>query len=139
MLKHWVEDLPLDKRNLLLIDNFKGHTDREIVDILRDFKIDAKTLPKNTTSYLQPLDLTVNGPFKSYYSNHWNDYQLNLDLKPLTKQGQNFKTDPVSIRRGKGDSLSSSGNSSLSLLLMYFSVINVIKFASILHLAIISL
>jgi hypothetical protein len=91
VLMYWAEDIPPNKRGLLLIDNFKGHIDSEIEGILRKLRIDVKTLPKNTTAYLQPLDLTVNGPFKQYYADYWNQYQLTLDQLPLTKKAQNFQ------------------------------------------------
>lgn len=91
VLKYWVEDMPPNKRGLLLIDNFKGHVDSTIEAELRELHIDVKTLPKNTTAYIQPLDLAVNGPFKQYYSEYWDQYQLQLDLLPLTKKAQNFQ------------------------------------------------
>ena len=79
---------------MLLIDNFSGHIDNEIEKLLNDLRIDVKPLPSNTTPYLQPLDLSVNGPFKSYYADYWDDFQLKLDSRPLTDKAQNYKAPP---------------------------------------------
>lgn len=91
VLKYWAEDIPKEKRGLLLIDNFKGHIDKDIEDQFRELRIDVKRLPSNTSAYLQPLDLTVNASFKRFYAESWDEYQFGLDLKPLTKKGQNYK------------------------------------------------
>ena len=73
-----------------MIDNYKGHIDKDIENKLLEFRIDVKKLPPNTTAYLQPLDLTVNAPFKRFYAEKWDEYQFHLDSKPLTKGAQNF-------------------------------------------------
>lgn len=90
VLRYWAEDIPVTKRGLLLLDNFRGHFDKDIEAQLRTLRIDVKTLPPNTTCYLQPMDLSVNAPFKQYYNDQWDEYQMEVDSRPLTPAG-NFK------------------------------------------------
>ena len=89
ILSPWSRTIPEGKRALLLLDNCKSHINYDIEDKLRKLKIDTKKFPSNTTSYLQPLDLTVNGPLKRHYETLWDDYQFNN--QELTKKAKNFK------------------------------------------------
>lgn len=61
----WTHHLPEGKRTLLLLDNHKGHADDEIKKEFLDWNFDLKLFLSNTISILQPMDLTVNSPFKS--------------------------------------------------------------------------
>ena len=88
VLKEWSAKIPLDKRGLLLLDNFKGHIDDEIEGLLQDIRIDVQKFPPNTTPYLQPQDISVNGAFKLIYDEFWDEYQFTNNI--LTPKG-NFK------------------------------------------------
>jgi len=88
VLKDWSKKIPESKRGLLLIDNFKGHIDADIENLLKDIRIDVKKLPANSTPYLQPMDISVNAIVKRFYEEFWDDYQSNST--DLTKKG-NFK------------------------------------------------
>ena len=54
VLKEWSAKIPLDKRGLLLLDNFKGHINDEIKGLLRDIRIDVQKFSPNTTPYSTP-------------------------------------------------------------------------------------
>ena len=90
VLKAWAEKIPPGKRALLLIDNFKGHINDKLENQLRSIRIDVKRFPSNTTGYLQPMDLSVNSPFKQIYETYWDNYQFDLDSKTVTPSG-NYK------------------------------------------------
>ena len=78
ILRPFVKDLPQDKKGLLLLDNFKGHIDETIKQYITSLRVDVETFPSNATKYLQPMDLSVNRPFKCYYSQRWEDYISSL-------------------------------------------------------------
>ena len=74
--------LPNDKKILLLYDNFKGHCTNTIINFLNKKLPLVKIimLPPNTTSILQPLDVGINKPFKSYIKKKYNMWLIkNLD------------------------------------------------------------
>jgi len=88
VLKEWSKKIPQDKRGLLLIDGYSAQLDKEIEDMLREIRIDIEKLPSHTTAYLQPMDISVNSPFKHHYAEFWDTYQFTNSA--LTKKG-NFK------------------------------------------------
>ena len=91
VLKPCSEKIPANKRALLLIDNYSGHINDDIENLLRNERIDVKKLPTNTTPYLQPMDLSVNSVFKQCYEEQWDNYQFNLKETDLTKKTKNYK------------------------------------------------
>jgi hypothetical protein len=72
VIKHRERKIAPGKKGLLLIDRNTVHTSSEISKLLKAYNFDVKYLPPNTTSKLQPLDVGVNKPFKSQYSDLWN-------------------------------------------------------------------
>lgn len=60
--------LPVDKKILLICDNFKGHCSDKVINFIKKNLPLTKLLllPSNTTSILQPLDVGINKPFKSF-------------------------------------------------------------------------
>ena len=44
-------------------------------------------LPPNSTSHLQPLDLTVNGSMKALHAQEWENYQGKLNENMITSKG----------------------------------------------------
>jgi hypothetical protein len=74
----WFDQQMRRRKVLLLMDNFSGH---ELaiqlaggVDSLQNTKV--VWLPKNTTSYWQPLDQGIIATFKLFYRKHWISYIL---------------------------------------------------------------
>ena len=70
-------DLNEEHMALVIYDTFKGHTGEEMKSILVQNNVISVIVPANCTDLLQPLDLSVNKPFKdhlrhcfqSWYSN----------------------------------------------------------------------
>ena len=54
-----------DKKNILILDSFRGHLTEEIGQACKDTGTLRCVIPGGYTSKLQPLDLKVNRSFKS--------------------------------------------------------------------------
>jgi len=52
---------------LLLLDGHSSHTSRSIIEWAKSHHIILQVLPAHTSHVLQPLDVSVFGPFKAYY------------------------------------------------------------------------
>ncbi len=57
-----------DRPMLLILDNLKAHISLKAVEIAKSNGIVLLTLPPHTSHRMQPLDVTVFGPFKTQYS-----------------------------------------------------------------------
>ena len=97
VLAPYAKKLPPNRRRLLILDNFRRHISNDIRDALKKLNYDIETLPPNTTKYLQPLDLSVNRPFKVYVSDEWEAYSASLSEKDVTKSG-NYKAPSRGVR-----------------------------------------
>jgi hypothetical protein len=84
----FLSSLPKDKKILLLYDNFRGHRTDKVNDFIeKNFPmIEILLLPSNTTPILQPLDVGINKPFKSYIKNKYLGWLIkSIDNKTLPK------------------------------------------------------
>lgn len=61
---------------LLLVDNHVSHVSLEAVRFCREKGIHLLTFPPHCSHRLQPLDITVYGPFKAAYKRAMYDYQI---------------------------------------------------------------
>ena len=87
----------MGQRALLIIDNFKGHINKQLDLQLKIIRTDIKRLLSNATGYLHPMDLTVDSPFKQFYETYWGDYQFDLKPTNVTPSGNS----KVPSREGK--------------------------------------
>ena len=53
---------------LLIIDGHGSHVNLETIDLARDLGIELFCLPPHTTQILQPLDVSLYGPLKTYFT-----------------------------------------------------------------------
>ena len=65
-----------DNRILLILDNAECHMNIHSIQYAIQHGIVIVTLPPHTTAKLQPLDVSVFGPFKSYLRSLQNDFHL---------------------------------------------------------------
>ena len=56
----------LKKLSLLLCDQFKAHVTESIKSLATKLKAHLAVIPGGLTSHLQPLDVSVNKPFKGF-------------------------------------------------------------------------
>ncbi len=67
-LDHLIQHTNPDRPMLLILDNLKAHISLKAVEIAKSNSIVLLTLPPHTSHRMQPLDVTVFGPFKTQYS-----------------------------------------------------------------------
>ncbi|KAL4467292.1 hypothetical protein ABPG72_016886 [Tetrahymena utriculariae] len=88
LFKKWIQDivkphstsLPINKKGLIILDNFEGHKYEGLSNDLEQIRYEILHLPPNTTDQLQPLDIGVNRAYKQIYRKKWNYLQyLNRD------------------------------------------------------------
>ena len=77
---HWIKiiylkEMPseLKKHVILFLDNSGTHKQ---IDQYKKV-INYKFFPENTTGILQPMDISVNGPFKQYIRHQWEQWMSN--------------------------------------------------------------
>ena len=69
---------------LLLLDNHESHISVPVLDFCKESGIDLMTFPPHCSHKLQPLDLTVYGPLKTYYNTVVTDWMVSNPGKTLT-------------------------------------------------------
>ena len=85
-LQHVHERTNCSKENkiCLIIDNAECHMNIHVVEYAIEHGIVIVTLPPHTTDKLQPLDVSVFGPFKSYLRSLQNQHNLMHPNEPIT-------------------------------------------------------
>ena len=91
-ISHFIESVrrmgavSTDQRHLLILDGHASHITLNVVQEARQAGLDLLTLPSHTSHAMQPLDMTVFKPFKTFfkeYRDFWIAHNLN---QPATKQ-----------------------------------------------------
>lgn len=85
-LEHFVRfaQPSLDRKHLIIMDNHESHCSVEAVNYARDNGIVFLTIPPHTSHKLQPLDRTVFGPLKTYYSQAASNFMLKFPGRTIT-------------------------------------------------------
>lgn len=65
-----------DKKVLLILDNHSSHISPNGLDICKQNGIVLLTIPPHTSHRLQPLDVAVYGPFKTYFNQACDDFMV---------------------------------------------------------------
>lgn len=68
VVKHFIQHTSASKDNpaLLIMDNHESHLSLEALNLAKASGVTVLTLHPHTTARLQPLDVGLNGPFKTY-------------------------------------------------------------------------
>jgi hypothetical protein len=73
-------------KTLLILDSFAAHKTDEVNELLRVNNINCLFIPPRTTSYLQPLDVSINAPFKERVRSKYEEW-IQSDHIELTPKG----------------------------------------------------
>ena len=68
----------------MILDNHDLHLSIEVLDYAKDNGIVMLTIPPHCSHKVQPLDCTVFGPFKRYYSTAVKSWMVDNPGKPMT-------------------------------------------------------
>ena len=60
--------------SIIIMDDYKAHRKAQVIQKLNSLKISHEIIPGGFTSSLQPLDVSLNKPFKDYYREEWNKW-----------------------------------------------------------------
>lgn len=60
--------------SLLVMDNYSAHTVPNVLNKMNEYNTKIFLLPARTTHYTQPLDVGINGPFKTSLRNEWENW-----------------------------------------------------------------
>ena len=69
-MKLWIGKV-WSKRLLLVCSQFKAHIAESIKRLATNLKTHLTVIPGRLTSQLQPLDISVNKPFKGFMREEW--------------------------------------------------------------------
>ena len=83
-------NLPDDQKALLIFDIFKGQKTQRILDLMVENHSVYVFVPNNLTNEFQPLDLTVNGPSKSFLSVMFQDWSAFQSIKKCIRRINGF-------------------------------------------------
>ncbi|XP_068235747.1 uncharacterized protein [Palaemon carinicauda] len=82
---HKVSYSSVENKILLIMDNAECHMSIHVVEYAIQHGIVIVTLPPHTTAKLQPLDVSVFGPFKSVLRSIQDDFKLSNPHVPITE------------------------------------------------------
>jgi hypothetical protein len=79
VMKHFVKHTRCDKENpvLLILDNHESHIYLEAVLYAKENGVVLLTFPPHCSHKMQPLDISVYGPFKAYLRAKFGEWQTN--------------------------------------------------------------
>lgn len=97
-----------ERQHLLLLDNHTSHLSIEALDIAAENGVTLLSFPPHCTHKLQPLDVSVFGPVKSYYEtevlawhrNHTNQRLEIADIPELACKAIDLALTPTNIKSG---------------------------------------
>ena len=64
------------KKCLLILDHTPSHDNNNSIEFMEKNGIENCFIPEGLTRLTQPLDISINGPFKTYYKNCYTNYLL---------------------------------------------------------------
>ena len=78
----------MKKKSLLVLDTFKAHATESVKDRLAGENSDFVFIPGGLTNQLQPLDVSINKPFKDKVRTAWTEWMTTSDVHEYTKSGR---------------------------------------------------
>ena len=71
---------------LIIMDNFKGQVTEKVNDLLEENHLHVCVLPPNTTDLLQPMDILINKPVKSFLKDQFSQWYAEQLLQQCKDQ-----------------------------------------------------
>lgn len=86
VMKHFIRHSGSSKENptILIMDNHESHLSIETLDVAKANGVHVLTLPPHTSGKLQPLDVGIFSPFKTYYNAAMESWMLQHPGKPVS-------------------------------------------------------
>ncbi|GFO31392.1 tigger transposable element-derived protein [Plakobranchus ocellatus] len=86
VLEHFISIMNVSLQNprLLIMDNHDSHVTFNVIDLARQSGLTILTFPPHYSHRMQPLDVSVFGPFKTYYNQRCTEYLLAHREKGIT-------------------------------------------------------
>lgn len=86
VMKHFIKFSSTTPENpsLLIMDNHESHLSIEALDLAKQSGVVVLTFHPHTTHRMQPLDVGLMGPFKTYYYSALESWMLQNPGKPVT-------------------------------------------------------
>lgn len=86
VIKHFVKHTNSSKENpsILIMDNHESHLSIAALDLAKNAGVHILTLHPHTSAKLQPLDVEIYGPFKTFYNAAIDSWLLRNPGKPVT-------------------------------------------------------
>ena len=82
--------LPQSQKAIVVLDVFRAHSTTDVLNTLKENDFRIVFVPGNCTSELQPLDLSVNGPFKVLLQDRFNNWYAELVAEAIHKHPDDF-------------------------------------------------
>ena len=88
LMKRWIKEIwakhvkkicdeeQTESESILCLDSFSAHTSEAVATEFERQKVHTVVIPGGCTSILQPLDVSLNKPFKSILRRHWQQYMF---------------------------------------------------------------
>ena len=86
VLKHFTKHMNVSKNNpaILVMDNHESHVTLQTIDTARENGLIILSLPPHCSYRMQPLDVSIYGPFKRYFNTACNDWMMTNPGRALT-------------------------------------------------------
>ena len=72
-LHHWIRGVwkESDERRLLVLDNYHPHLGADTISLAENMDTDICYVPGGCTGIAQPIDVSINAPFKKAFQEQW--------------------------------------------------------------------
>ncbi|XP_050510821.1 uncharacterized protein LOC126887385 [Diabrotica virgifera virgifera] len=86
VMRHFIQHSNSSKTDptLLILDNHESHFSIETLNLAKDNGVTMLTLPPHCSNKLQPLDVAVHAPFKTYYNSAMDSWMMRNPGRPIT-------------------------------------------------------
>lgn len=72
----YIKDLTEIGPTMIVYDSFRGHLEESVKKKFHDCGFDLVVIPGGLTSICQPLDVTINKPFKDNLRKEWHAWMV---------------------------------------------------------------